>query len=195
MSMKLTEDIQRVKNLMGLNLLTEGLFRKTGKLKELLGKEIDLSKVENPVDKKYGKLDTFDTKVDSFSAQKTNQVDKNFLQYNLSISFYDSIRKTPLPSDPTKSATQTACSLTLQTQNGTKIDYYGYNKLYFYIDGAKTDTMSQVNQNKTFTCYSNTLENKPGECKIDDKMLETIRTVFKDDKDYQTIDSYLKKLY
>lgn len=192
MSMKLTEDIQRVKNLMGLNSLTEGLFRKTGKLKDLLGKEIDLSKVESPVDKKYGKLIESDAQVTSIMEQRTTQENGKYLNYTIQILFVNSVGNIPLPSDPTKKVSQTSCSLQLQTKIDTKIDYYGYNKIYFNIDGVKTDVMSQVKQGQTFTCVSNTLNNKPGECKIDDKILEKINTVFKDD---QEVLNMLAKLY
>jgi hypothetical protein len=200
--MLLQEELSRMKTIMGLQPLNEGLFRKSGKLKNILR---GLFKNNNPSEEIIKFVDPYDTKygndnanLEGFTTLITNdeQVDGSNKMQEVYCSFLISTGEPqPLPSDPTKKSTNKSYLVNFEKRGGdNKEETYVYFKSLFFIDGEQTDEVSNVMENGNYTCTTDTLAGKDGSCELSqevkDKLLEYTRT----SKDFSQIQSYLEKI-
>jgi hypothetical protein len=195
--------------MMGVQPINEGIFKKSGKLKDLITslfkkKSADevLTQV-NPYEEKYGSLVNGISYVDGLYVDNQSQTTKkDVVNYNgdfLSISVITR-DKLPLPNDPNKTSTNFSCSVQFQmskkttdnTQSG--FEYYSYFKSIYYIDGKETDKLSQMRINENFTCVSGTLQNKPGDCVFPQDLREKIMKTFEKSRYINDVKTWLDKI-
>lgn len=201
--MNLQEQINRTKTLMGIQPLNEGIFKQKGKFKDLVRKLFkknnnaeQIIQMEDPYEKKYGERNN--TYVEGahflFKSQEKNSQETSFSEVFCSIFlFLDYAR--PLPSDPNKKSLSVSYMVTFQKKQGTNIvNFYKYFKTIFYIDGQQTDELSQMRDNETFTCSTNTLEGDTGGCSLPQEVKDLILESFKTTQDFSEVQKYLNQI-
>ncbi len=211
--MNLQEQITRTKELMGLQPLNEGFFKKTGKFLDIFKRKKYKNKTgevvaqrippsEIPEDKyetKYGDLMGAPTEIEGLKELYTLQHDKTSVDKNtdettgsreFKQNFFDTSIHTistpqPLPSDPTKKVNTKSFLVYFQERVGNKFYTYQYLKIYYFIDGKVTDILSEIQEDGQQTCATNTLEGKNGNCEFSSDIKERILKGFKDNSQIQ----------
>ena len=203
--MNLHEHINRTKTLMGLQTLNEGLFKQRGKLKDILRKIFTKSNTAtqvaiqlSPYEMKYGKGGG-DCNVNGITLMNTSDEHKNNIEVKTqntycSIAIVTDAQR-PLPTDNTKKSSHVSYLVVYQDTQGTNIDeFYEYFKSVYFIDGQQTDEISQIRTGyDTVTCFTSTLENKPGGCSFSQEMKDKIFKTFdnKNSQEVAQLQSYL----
>ena len=202
--MNLQEQINRTKTLMGIQPLNEGIFKQKGKFKDLVRKLFkknnnaeQIIQMEDPYEKKYGERNNTYVEGANFlftSSEEKNSQETSFSEVFCSIFlFLDYAR--PLPSDPNKKSLSVSYMVTFEKQQGTNIvNFYEYFKTIFYIDGQQTDELSQMRDNETFTCTTNTLEGDTGGCSLPQEVKDLILESFKTGQEFSEVQKYLNQI-
>lgn len=211
--MNLQEQLNRTKELMGLQPLNEGFFKKTGKFLDIFKRKEYKNKTgevvaqrippsEIPEDKyktKYGDLMGASTMVEGLTELYTLQDDKTSVDKNtdkttgsseFKQNFFDASIQTiytpqPLPSDPTKKVNTKSFLVYYQEKVGNKSYTYQYFKVYYFINDKITDILSEIQQDTQQICATNTLEGKNGNCEFSSQIKERILKGFKDNSQIQ----------
>ncbi len=209
--MRLQEQLNRTKELMGLKPLNEGVFKKVGKFLDIFKRKKYKNKKglvvaelippsEIPEDKyetKYGDLMGAPTMVEGLTELYTLQHDKTSVDKNtdkttgsqeLKQNFFKASIHTiytpqPLPSDTTKKVNTKSFLVYYQEKVGDKYYTYQYFKVYYFIDDKITDTLSEIQENRQQTCTTNTLEGKNGNCEFSSKIKDRILKGCKSDSE------------
>lgn len=211
--MNLHEQISRTKTLMGIQPLNEGIFRKKGKLKDLIknlfnkrGNNEQIVQEISPYIVKYGKqsnsfyVDGVNLMITS-NEQLSNSEAKSEMIFCTIFIITDTPQ--PLPDDASKNSTNISYSITFQkTEGNTTTQFYEYFKSVFLVDGVVTDEMSQLRETgNKFTCSTSTLEKTKmsGEpldtgCVLPEEVKEIVLNAFKDNESFFQVQSYLDKL-
>ena len=186
--------------------LTEGIFRKKGKLKDLIknffnreGNNEQIVQEIDPYLVKYGRyagnICTVDgTNLMIISNEQTGQEVKSYNVFCTIFIITDDPQ--PLPDDASKNSTNISYALTFQkTEGNTITQFYAYFKSVFLVDGVVTDEMSQLRETGgKFTCSTSTLLNKGSGCNLPDNVKDIVLKAFEDNKNLLQVQSYLNKL-
>jgi hypothetical protein len=211
--MKLQEQLNRTKELMGLQPLNEGVFKKVGKFSDIFKSKKYKNKTgevvaqfippsEIPEDKyetKYGNLLSAPTEIEGLTELNTLQHDKTSVDKNtdkttgsreFKQNFFDASIQTiytpqPLLSDPTKKVNTKSFLLYYQERVGNEFYTYQYLKIYYFIDDKITDIFGGIQEDGQQTCATNTLEGKNGNCEFSSEIKERILKGFKDNTQIQ----------
>ena len=202
--MNLQEQISRMKSMMGIQPINEGIFKQSGKLKDLLRKILNKNgsaeqvvSTINPYETKYGKQASNST-VDGIRVNQVSNEQSSGNTQSLQIFCSVSIitdESQPLPSDPNKKSSNVAYIVMFQKTDGNNItDFYEYFKSIYLIDGQQTDEISQMRDKQNFTCFTSTLEGKTGGCSLPQEVRVMILKSFESNKDFAQLQSYLDKI-
>ena len=203
--MNLQEQINRTKELMGLQPLNEGIFKKKGKLKDFIkklfkkgGNGEQIAQEINPYEDKYGKENSgcfVDGQNFMIVSNKQKGDEVKSLDVFCSI-FVITDNPTPLPSDNTKESTNISYGVIFQKKEGNDIKvFYDYFKSVYVIDGQVTDEVSQLRElGGNFTCSTSTLENNGSGCSLPEDVKEIILKAFENNKNYSSVQSQLDKI-
>ena len=201
--MRLQEQLNRTKELMGLQPLNEGIFRQKGKFKDFIRKLFKKDNGEeilndvNKYEEKYGTELGNETYVDSVKLLRTIQTRNNneisFEQFFTTIGILTD-SPVALKGDNTKKASRVSFIVKFQKQEGTNITYYEYGKFLYFIDGEQTDEISQIREGKNFTCVTDTLEGKTGGCNLSQEVRDEILKSYENTSDYESAKNYLDKI-
>ena len=211
--MNLHEQLNRTKELMGLQPLNEGIFNKTGKFLDIFKRKKHKNKKgevvaefippsEIPEDKyntKYGDLMGAPTLIEGITELYKLQHDKTSVDNNtdkttksqefkenyLNATIHTIYTPQPLPSDPTKKVNKVAYLVKYQERVGNEFYTYQYLKVYYFIDDEITDILSEIQEDGQQTCATNTLEGKNGNCEFSSEIKERILKGFKDNTQIQ----------
>ena len=201
--MKLQEQLNRTKELMGLQPLSEGLFNKTGKFLDIFKNKKDevvggfIPPSEIPEDmyiKKYGNLLSAPTDIEGIKELYKSQYDtstdettksQEFKENYLNATIHTIYTPQPLPSDPTKKVNKVAYLVKYQERVGNEFYTYQYLKVYYFIDDEITDILSEIQEDGQQTCATNTLEGKNGNCEFPSQIKDRILKGFKDNSQIQ----------
>ena len=201
--MKLQEQLNRTKELMGLQPLSEGLFNKTGKFLDIFKNKKDevvggfIPPSEIPEDmyiKKYGNLLSAPTDIEGIKELYKSQYDtstdettksQEFKENYLNATIHTIYTPQPLPSDPTKKVNKVAYLVKYQERVGNEFYTYQYLKIYYFIDDKITDIFGGIQEDGQQTCATNTLEGKNGNCEFSSEIKERILKGFKDNTQIQ----------
>jgi len=201
--MKLQEQLNRTKELMGLQPLNEGLFNKTGKFLDIFKNKKDevvggfIPPSEIPEDmyiKKYGNLLSAPTEIEGIKELYKSQYDtstdettksQEFKENYLNATIHTIYTPQPLPSDPTKKVNKVAYLVKYQERVGNEFYTYQYLKIYYFIDDKITDIFGGIQEDGQQTCATNTLEGKNGNCEFSSEIKERILKGFKDNVQIQ----------
>lgn len=203
--MKLQEQLNRTKELMGLQPLNEGIFRQKGKLKDLIrklfkkgGNEEQIVQEINPYEKKYGKGNSgFFVDGQNFmtvsNEHKGPEVKSSEVYCSI---FVITDTPIPLPTDNTKESINTSYGVIFQKKEGNNIKvFYSYFKSVYVVDGQVTDEVSQLRESEgNFTCFTSTLENRGSGCSLPQDVKETILKTFENKENYSSVVSQLDKI-
>ena len=201
--MKLQEQLNRTKELMGLQPLSEGLFNKTGKFldifknkkDEVVGGFIPPSEIpEDKYIKKYGNLLSAPTEIEGIKELYKSQYDtstdettksQEFKENYLNATIHTIYTPQPLPSDPTKKVNKVAYLVKYQERVGNEFYTYQYLKIYYFIDDKITDIFGGIQEDGQQTCATYTLEGKNGNCEFSSEIKDRILKGFKDNAQIQ----------
>ena len=201
--MKLQEQLNRTKELMGLQPLSEGLFNKTGKFLDIFKNKKDevvggfIPPSEIPEDmyiKKYGNLLSAPTEIEGIKELYKSQYDtstdettksQEFKENYLNATIHTIYTPQPLPSDPTKKVNKVAYLVKYQERVGNEFYTYQYLKIYYFIDDKITDIFGGIQEDGQQTCATNTLEGKNGNCEFPSQIKDRILKGFKDNSQIQ----------
>jgi len=202
--MNLQEQVSRIKSIMGIQPLNEGIFKGKGKFKNLLKKlfkKDDSQQVLDELNKyeeKYGTELGNETFVDSVRLLRKIQTQSNSNSAKYEEFFTSIIILTDSPvtfiSDDTKEVSRVSYRVTYQRKEGNIITFYEYGKFLYFIDGQQTDELSSMRVNKDFTCSTNTLEGKSGGCNLSQEIRDEILKSYEGTSDYETCKTYLDKI-
>lgn len=201
--MNLHEQLNRTKELMGLQPLSEGLFNKTGKFLDIFKNKKDevvggfIPPSEIPEDmyiKKYGNLLSAPTDIEGIKELYKSQYDtstdettksQEFKENYLNATIHTIYTPQPLPSDPTKKVNKVAYLVKYQERVGNEFYTYQYLKIYYFIDDKITDIFGGIQEDGQQTCATNTLEGKNGNCEFSSEIKDRILKGFKDNAQIQ----------
>ena len=202
--MNLHEEVSRIKSMMGIQPLNEGIFKGKGKFKDLLNnlfKKDDSQQVLDELNKyeeKYGTELGNETFVDSVRLLRKIQTQSNSDSAKYEEFFTSIIILTDSPvtfiSDDTKEVSRVSYRVTYQRKEGNIITFYEYGKFLYFIDGQQTDELSSIKVNKDFTCSTNTLEGKSGGCNLSQEVRDEILKSYEGTSDYEMCKTYLDKI-
>jgi hypothetical protein len=202
--MNLQEQVSRIKSMMGIQPLNEGVFKGKGKFKDLLNnlfKKDDSQQVLDELNKyeeKYGTELGNETFVDSVRLLRKIQTQSNSDSAKYEEFFTSIIILTDSPvtfiSDDTKEVSRVSYRVTYQRKEGNIITFYEYGKFLYFIDGQQTDELSSMRVNKDFTCSTNTLEGKSGGCNLSQEVRDEILKSHEGTSDYEIAKTYLDKI-
>ena len=202
--MNLQEQINRTKELMGLQPLNEGIFKKKGKLKDFIKKLFKKDNSEevlddvNKYEEKYGTELGNETYVDSVKLlRKIQTQNNNETKYEEIFTKIGILSDSPVPliGDNTKKTSRVSFIVTSQKKEGnTFTQFYDYGKFLYFIDGEQTDELSQMREGKNFTCGTNTLEGKTGGCNLSQEVRDEILKSYENTPDYEIAKTYLDKI-
>jgi hypothetical protein len=202
--MNLQEQISRIKTIMGVQPLNEGVFNTTGNFKDLIGKLFNKNESAeevinsiNPYETKYGKK-TGNVTVDGITVNSTSNEQASGNTQSQQIFCKVSVingQEQPLPSDPNKKSSNIMYTVMYQKTDGGNItEYYEYFKSLYLIDGQQTDELSHMRDKQNYTCSTNTLEGKTGGCSLPQEVRDIILKSFESNKDFAQLQSYLDKI-
>lgn len=201
--MNLQEQVSRIKSMMGVQPLNEGIFQGKGKFKDLLKKLFKKDDKEvldevNKYEEKYGTELGDDTYVDSVKLLRKTQTQHNsnspkYEEFFTSIAILTDSPVTFI-SDDTKEVSRVSYRVAYQRKKDNNITFYEYGKFLYFIDGQQTDEMSQMKVNKDFTCFTSTLEGKSGGCDLSQEVRDEILKSYEGTSDYETCKTYLDKI-
>jgi hypothetical protein len=187
--------------------LNEGIFRKKGKLKDLIknlfnrgGNNEQIVQEIDPYLVKYGRYAGNPCTVDGTNLMITSNEQLSNSEAKSEIIFCTIFIITddpqPLPDDASKNSTNISYALTFQkTEGNTITQFYQYFKSVFLVDGVVTDEISQLRETgNKFTCSTSTLENKGSGCTLPQEVTEIVLNAFKDNEKFFEVQSYLNKL-
>jgi hypothetical protein len=202
--MNLQEQVSRIKSMMGVQPLNEGVFKGKGKFKDLLNnlfKKDDSQQLLDEVNKyeeKYGTELGNETFVDSVKLLRKiqTQSNSNSAKYEEFFTSIAILTDSPVTfiSDDTKEVSRVSYRVMYQRKEGNIITFYDYSKFLYFIDGQQTDEMSQMRVHKDITCFTSTLEGKSGGCNLSQEIRDEILKSYEDTSDYETCKTYLDKI-
>ena len=201
--MNLQEQINRTKELMGLQPLNEGIFKKKGKLKDFIKKLFKKDNSEevlddvNKYEEKYGTELGNETYVDSVKLlRKIQTQNNNETKYEEIFTKIAILTDSPVPliGDNTKKTSRVSFVVMVQKKEGNTTMFYEYSKFLYFIDGEQTDERSQIREGKNFTCYTNTLEGNAGGCNLSQEVRDEILKSYENTPDYEIVKTYLDKI-
>jgi hypothetical protein len=202
--MNLHEQLNRTKELMGLQPLNEGIFRQKGKFKDFLRKLFKKDNGEeilddvNKYEEKYGTELGNETYVDSVKLLRTIQTrNNNETSFEQFFTVIGILTDSPveLTWDNTKKTSRVSFIVKFQKKEGKNITmFYEYGKFLYFIDGEQTDEISQIREGKNFTCGTNTLEGKTGGCNLSQEVRDEILKSYENTPDYEIAKTYLDKI-
>ena len=201
--MKLHEQLNRTKELMGLQPLNEGIFRQKGKFKDFLMKLFKKDNSEevlddvNKYEEKYGTELGNETYVDMVKLLgKIQTQNNNETKYEEIFTKIGILTDSPVPliGDNTKKTSRVSFIVAFQKKEGNTTMFYEYSKFLYFIDGEQTDEHSQIREGKNFTCYTNTLEGNAGGCNLSQEVRDEILKSYENTPDYEIAKTYLDKI-
>ena len=201
--MKLHEQLNRTKELMGLQPLNEGIFRQKGKFKDFLMKLFKKDNSEevlddvNKYEEKYGTELGNETYVDMVKLLgKIQTQNNNETKYEEIFTKIGILTDSPVPliGDNTKKTSRVSFIVAFQKKEGNTTMFYEYSKFLYFIDGEQTDEHSQIREGKNFTCYTNTLEGNAGGCNLSQEVRDEILKSYENTPDYEIVKTYLDKI-
>ena len=203
--MNLHEEVSRIKSMMGIQPLNEGIFKGKGKFKDLLKKLFKKDNSQqvldevNKYEEKYGTELGNETFVDSVKLLRKiqTQYNNNSAKYEQIFTSIAILTDSPVTfiSDDTKEVSRVSYHVMYQKDEGKDtITFYDYSKFLYFIDGQQTDEMSQMRVHKDITCFTSTLEGKSGGCNLSQEIRDEILKSYEDTSDYETCKTYLDKI-
>jgi len=210
--MNLQEQVSRIKSMMGIQPLNEGIFRQKGKFKDLIKKIFskgnsaeEIIQDVNPYEVKYGvrqgncSVDGITLMSVSNKQLSNSEAKSETILCRIGIITHE---PQPLPEDPNKESQFISYLLNYSNMQGnTSEGSYQYFKVLYLIDGVPTDEISSIRNNQDFTCTTSTLEKTKmsGEpldtgCSLSQEDKDIVLKSFESHQDYNQLQSYLDKL-